>query len=475
MTRRGRPKLTEKEPALLAAIEALLTLEIDDKNEQRGQRKRKSSAQLSDDLATQGYRVSQWTVCKLRKQVENRLQEKLEQGREIQPQAGVQGSDSGGAHVAEASSSDLADKALKVFSTQETCLRQLITLERLGITAEGQTSIKKAWQSRSCIKEDCGGAKWPLTERGFLKCCKRHKTKSPLASTIFANTHKPLPLWFRAIWYYLTTRPPLRAGITIKGGSIPPEAFGLPSIAGELNYFKLGYRTRQLEPFSIWNFKKFLGLSSTDTAHNWIRKIQEGMSRGEPSWAAGDEEEGISFGDVKINLKAHDLSFNLWIISSRNSEARACLWKRKSQSSQEIHPDDRKFIERCIKQTTTVYTYFRENAELIEKFANKVFSPYSAPPGGDHLAFGVPVEIPCIPLEFCNAAEKEEGLPRVGRTAALLYMWLSAMQKGSITESKLQHYIDEFSTRFNSNGHSQRRGIAALFPLFLQKAVTPLA
>src|SRR4030043_243029 len=47
-----------------------------------------------------------------------------------------------------------------------------------------------------CHHKEC----W-RTERGLYHCAKCHYQASVTAGTIFQDTKKPLPLWFRAMWY----------------------------------------------------------------------------------------------------------------------------------------------------------------------------------------------------------------------------------------------------------------------------------
>src|SRR5579864_2173454 len=50
----------------------------------------------------------------------------------------------------------------------------------------------------------CGGKQYSLvTTRDLYQCTKCRRQTSPIAGTIFASTHLPLQLWFRAI-YHLT-------------------------------------------------------------------------------------------------------------------------------------------------------------------------------------------------------------------------------------------------------------------------------
>jgi hypothetical protein len=53
-----------------------------------------------------------------------------------------------------------------------------------------------------------------VTTRDLYQCAKCRRQTSPIAGTIFASTHLPLRLWFRAIYHLTQTE----QGIS----SIPP-------------------------------------------------------------------------------------------------------------------------------------------------------------------------------------------------------------------------------------------------------------
>ena len=53
----------------------------------------------------------------------------------------------------------------------------------------------------------CGGRRYSLvTTRDLYQCTKCRRQTSPIAGTIFASTHLPLRLWFRAIYHLTQTK-----------------------------------------------------------------------------------------------------------------------------------------------------------------------------------------------------------------------------------------------------------------------------
>ena len=53
----------------------------------------------------------------------------------------------------------------------------------------------------------CGGRQYcVVTTRDLYQCAKCRRQTSPIAGTIFASTHLPLRLWFRAIYHLTQTK-----------------------------------------------------------------------------------------------------------------------------------------------------------------------------------------------------------------------------------------------------------------------------
>lgn len=83
----------------------------------------------------------------------------------------------------------------------------------------------------------CGGSEYWQTAERKIKCQSCRKTTTVIVGTIFQDTHKPLTLWFRAIWYVTSQ----------KNGA---SAIGL---------------------------QRILGLGSYHTAWTWLHKLRRAM------------------------------------------------------------------------------------------------------------------------------------------------------------------------------------------------------
>ena len=101
----------------------------------------------------------------------------------------------------------------------------------------------------------CGSKKsWPVRERTY-ECAECHHQESVLSGTIFQDTHKPLKLWFRAIWHVTFQ----------KSGT---SALGLQSA---------------------------LGIGSYKTAWTWLHKLRRAMVRPDRDRLSGQVEVGKTY------------------------------------------------------------------------------------------------------------------------------------------------------------------------------------
>ena len=110
------------------------------------------------------------------------------------------------------------------FGTEQQCQEYIMKLKYTdGIFTCPLCGATKSWQVRTNIYE----------------CAKCHHQESILSRTIFQDTHKPLMIWFRAIWYVTS----------LKTGT---SALGL---------------------------QRVLGIGSYKTAWTWLHKLRRAMVR----------------------------------------------------------------------------------------------------------------------------------------------------------------------------------------------------
>ncbi len=232
---------------------------------------------------------------------------------------------------------------------------------------------------------------WAAT-RGRMICSACRHQASATAGTIFQGTHKPLRMWFRAIWYV----------------------------------------TSQKNGASAMSLQRILGLGSYSTAWTWLHKLRRAMVRpgrdrlrgavevDETYW--GGEEEGV------IGRLTEDKA--LIIVAAEengNGIGRVRLRRIPDATRTSLHG----FIADVVEPGSTVRTDGL-NAYLGLKDYDHDRQIQRRQPEGEHL------------------------LPRVHRVVSLLKRWLLGTHQGAIGYDHLDYYLDEFTFRFNRRRSASR-------------------
>jgi transposase-like protein len=232
---------------------------------------------------------------------------------------------------------------------------------------------------------------WPAT-RGRIICSACRHQASVTAGTIFQDTHKPLRLWFRAIWYV----------------------------------------TSQKNGASAMNIQRILGLGSYLTAWTWLHKLRRAMVRpgrdrlrgtvevDETYW--GTEEEGV------IGRLTEDKALII-VAAEKNGKGigRIRLRHIADLTKASLHG----FIAQAVEHGSTVQTdglnaYLGLDGYVHDRQVQR------QQPGGEHL------------------------LPRVHQVISLLKRWLLGTHQGSVGYEHLDYYLDEFTFRFNRRKSASR-------------------
>jgi transposase-like protein len=219
----------------------------------------------------------------------------------------------------------------------------------------------------------------------------RHQA-SVTAGTIFQDTHKPLRLWFRAIWYVTSQ----------KNGS------------------------------SAMNLQRILGIGSYSTAWTWLHKLRRAMVRpgrdrlrgvvevDETYW--GSEEEGV------IGRLTEDKAL---IIVGAEKDGKGIGRIRLRRIPDATRVSLHGFIAEAVEPGSTVQTDGL-NAYL----------------GLDGYVHDRQVQR--------HQSEGEHLLPRVHQVISLLKRWLLGTHQGAVGHEHLDYYLDEFTFRFNRRRSASR-------------------
>ena len=249
-------------------------------------------------------------------------------------------------------------------------------------------------------------AAWSLQRRLF-QCCGCDAMVSVTAGTIFHQSHLPLRVWFRAIWWV----------------------------------------TNQKSGVSAVGLQRVLGLGSYKTAWACLHKLRRAMVRPgrEPLTGEVEVDEVFIGGVEKGGGKRHVGTKALVAIAAEvrgPGIGRIRMRQISDASAQSLEG----FVQEAVAPGSVVVT-----------------DGWTAYPGLEQLGY---VHRPRVIRTSGQPASTL--LPRVHRVAALLKRWLLGIHQGRVSKEHLGDYLDEFTFRFNRR-LSRYRG--KLFYRLLQQAV----
>ena len=277
------------------------------------------------------------------------------------------------------------------FSTEEACREYLFYLR---------------WPDGFCCAR-CGGAKAWQVRKVLYQCSVCGHQASVIAGTIFENTRKPLPVWFRAIWWVVSQ----------KNGA---SALGL---------------------------KRILGLGSYETAWVWLHKFRRAMVRpGRDRLSGRIEVDETYLGGFEEGVRGRQTFKKALIVVAAEKAGKAIgrirMHRIPDASGESLHS----FITQAIEPGSTILTDGWEGYNGLE-------------------AKGYIHEVRVIKGSGTTAAKL---LPRVHRVVSLLKRWILGTHQGAISPEHLDYYLDEFTFRFNRRT-SRHRG--KLFYRLLQHSM----
>ena len=241
----------------------------------------------------------------------------------------------------------------------------------------------------------CRETKMWKMERAIFWCRHCHYQASLTAGTLFHDTHKPLRLWFEAMWYVVNQK----SGVS---------ALGL---------------------------QRVLGLGSYHTAWNWLHKLRRAMIRpGRDRLSGRIEVDEVFIGGVRPGKRGRGAAGKaLVVIAVEEAEkgiGRIRLHQVGDASGESLEPA----VWDMVEPGSTVRTDGWRGYNGLSELGYKHTVVRKNPDLGKNL------------------------LPLANRIASLLKRWLLGTHQGAVEHSHLEYYLDEYTFRFNRRT-SKSRGL----------------
>ena len=232
----------------------------------------------------------------------------------------------------------------------------------------------------------CGNGKaWPVRQVLF-ECSKCGYQASVTAGTIFERTRKPLPMWFRMIWWV----------------------------------------TSQKTGASALGLQRILGLGSYETAWTWLHKLRRAMVRpGRDRLFGIIEVDETYVGGKKPGKRGRGAAGKALVIIAAQQKGehigRIRLKRVPDASGQSLE----QAVQEGVEPGSTVRTDGWKGYNGLNSlgYVREIVRP-SADVGANM-------------LPLCN------------RVASLLKRWLVGTHQGAVSHEHLDYYLDEYTFRFN--------------------------
>lgn len=266
---------------------------------------------------------------------------------------------------------------MDMFPNEEACLEYL--------------SMVRWANGYSCLR--CGSQSYWKKARGLFYCRDCSYEGSVKAGTLFQDTHKPLQLWFHAIWYVVS----------------------------------------QKNGVSALGLQKALGLGSYHTAWEWLHKLRRAMVRPDRDKLNGVVEVNETLVGGESTGKRGRGAEGKTLILIAAEDTPTGIGRIRMSTIPDASGDA---LTRTIQQMVEVGSTIRTDG----------WTGYN---GLTNLGY--------VHLPMTNHNVKEEDVvDQTHLVAALLKRWLIGTLHGAISHKNLPYYLDEFTFRFNRRASRSR-------------------
>lgn len=266
---------------------------------------------------------------------------------------------------------------MDLFPTEEACLEYL--------------SLIRWPDGYVCMRCD-GKDVWKMSS-GLYRCQICRYAGSVISGTLFQDTHKPLRLWFQAIWYVVS----------------------------------------QKNGVSALGLQKALGLGSYHTAWEWLHKLRRAMVRpGRDKLSGIVEVNETMIGGEHTGTRGRGAEGKTLVLIAAEDMGGSIGRIRLSTISDASGGVLTETIQKMVAPGSTIRT--------------DGWSGYSglSSNGYTHLSISN------------NNVKESDAIQIAHRVASLLKRWLVGTHHGAISHKNLPYYFDEFTFRFNRRTSASR-------------------
>jgi transposase-like protein len=270
-----------------------------------------------------------------------------------------------------------AVELMDLFPTEEACLEYL--------------SLIRWPNGYACMRCD-GKDVWKMSS-GLYRCQTCRYAGSVISGTLFQDTHKPLRLWFQAIWYVVS----------------------------------------QKNGVSALGLQKALGLGSYHTAWEWLHKLRRAMVRpGRDKLSSLVEINETLIGGEHSGKRGRGAEGKTLVLIAAEDTGAGVGRIRLSTIEDASSAVLTSTIQQMVATGSTIRTDGWSGYRGLES------------KGYTHLSMSNP-----------NVKE-EDAIQIVHRVASLLKRWLVGTHHGAFSHKNLPYYLDEFTFRFNRRTSNSR-------------------
>jgi transposase-like protein len=264
------------------------------------------------------------------------------------------------------------------FGTEESCREYLFNLR-----------YKDGYKCEKC---ECSEYRM---EEGIVIRCKLCRNKHNLmAGTIFQDTHKPLSMWFRAMWWVTSQ----------KNGS---SALGL---------------------------QRVLGIGSYKTAWTWLHKLRVAMVRPGRDRLKGvvEVDEAFIGGKQSGNKRGRGTDNKVLIAIAVEMDKKKIGRIRLGVIPDASAKSLEEFLQKSVEKGSTVVTDGWRGYNGVENIGYK------------HI------------IQNRKVFDEGKLLPHAHLVVSLLKRWIMGTLQGSLSEQHMNYYLDEYTFRFNRRKSGSR-------------------